>query len=204
MPMLTRLRGTVLTVAVAATVFSLGAGPAFAASYTVTPGGNVTGAAGTTTLKDTTSGTTVNCTSSSASGSLQSGNGTPLGSISSISFTNCTGPFGITFSASVTGPFPVNATGYSGGVTSGTITHIHGALTSSLCSLTIDGTSGSANNGTVNATFTNSTDTLKVLTTGSTLHIYNVSGCFGFVKNGDSATFTGSYKITPTTTITSP
>ncbi|HLX50952.1 MAG TPA: hypothetical protein VKS82_21705 [Streptosporangiaceae bacterium] len=206
MPMLTRLRGPVLTAAVVATVAVLGAGPAFAATWTVTPGGSVSGSAGTTTLKDSSTGTTVNCSSSTASGSLKSGSGlsNPIGSITSINFNNCTGPLGITFSASVSGPFPLNANSYSSGTTSGTITNVHGTLTSSACSLVIDGTSATAHNGTVNVTFTNSTSTLKVLTTGSTLHIYNVSGCFGLVRNGDGATFSGSYSITPKQTVTSP
>jgi hypothetical protein len=207
MPMLTRVRGTVLTVALAATVASLGSAPAFAAAtWTVTPGGAVSGAAGSTTLKDSTTGTTVTCSSSSASGTLGSGSGlsNPIGSIASITFNNCTGPLGITFSASVTGPFSLNANSYSSGVTSGTITGIHGTLTSSLCSLVIDGTSATAHNGTVKATFTNSTSTLKVLASGSTLHIYSVSGCFGLVNNGDAASFAGSYAISPSQTITSP
>lgn len=206
MPMLTRLRGTVLTVAVAATLVSLGAGPAFAATWTVTPGGSVSGSAGTTTLRDTNTGATVTCSSSAASGSLKSGSGlsNPIGSITTITFSNCTGPLGIRFVASVTGPFPLNANSYSSGVTSGTITHIHGTVSGTGCSATIDGTSATADNGTVNATFTNSTSVLKTLTTGSTLHIYNVSGCFGLLNNGDGATFSGSYTITPHQTVTSP
>jgi hypothetical protein len=209
MPMLTRMRGTLLTVAVTATVIGLGTGPAFAAAtWTITPGGTVSGSAGTTTLKDSSTGTTVTCTSSTASGSLKSGSGqsNPIGTISSINFNSCTGPLGITFSASVSGSFPLTANSYnaSTGVTSGTISKIHGTLTSSLCSLVIDGTSGTANNGTVNATFTNSSSNLQVLTTGSTLHIYNVSGCFGLVKNGDGATFAGTYAISPKQKVTSP
>jgi hypothetical protein len=206
MPMLTRLRGAALTVAVVATVAVLGAGPAFAATWTVTPGGSVSGSAGTTTLKDSTTGTTISCSSSTATGTLKSGSGltNPIGSIAGISFSNCTGPLGLAFTASVTGPLPLNANSYSSGVTSGTITHIHGTVSSSGCSAVIDGTSGTADNGTVNATFTNSTSQLKVLTTGSTLHIYNVSGCFGLISNGDGATFSGTYNITPKQTVTSP
>lgn len=126
--------------------------------------------------------------------------------ITSITFTSCTGPLGITFTASVTGPFPLNAASYnsSTGVTSGSISKIHGALSSSFCSATIDGSSATADNGSVNVTYTNSNDHLQVVTTGSTLHIYNVSGCFGLIKNGDSATFAGTYTISPGQTVTSP
>lgn len=207
MPMLTRLRGTVLTVAVAATVASLGAGPAFAATtWTVTPGGSVSGSAGTTTLKDTNTGTTLTCSSSKASGSLKSGSGltNPIGSITTLTFSNCTGPLGITFTVTNSGPNPLNANSYSSGVTSGTITQIHATISGAGCSATVDGSSAGAHNGTVNATFTNSTSVLKVITTGSTLHIYNVSGCFGLLNNNDGATFSGSYTITPAQTVTSP
>lgn len=206
MPMLTRLRGPVLTVAVVAAVAVFGAGPAFAATWTVTPGGSVSGSAGTTTLKDTNTGATVTCSSSKATGSLKSGSGlsNPIGTISTLTFSNCTGPLGIAFTATVTGPLSLNANSYSSGVTSGTITHIHGTVSGGGCSAVIDGTSATADNGTVNATFTNSTSVLKVLTTGSTLHIYNSSGCFGLLNNGDGTTFSGSYTITPPQTVTSP
>jgi hypothetical protein len=45
---------------------------------------------------------------------------------------------------------------------------------------------------------------LTVLATGGNLHIYNVSGCFGLINSGDTATFGGSYQITPKQVITSP
>lgn len=209
MPMLKRLGGVLITTAMAAAAFSLGAAPALAATtWTVTPGGSVSGSAGTTTLTDSTTGTKLTCTSSAAAGSLSSGSGltSPIGSISTITFTSCTGPLGISFSASVTGPFPLNAASYnsSTGVTSGSISKIHGALSSSFCNATIDGTSATANNGSVNVTYTNSNHHLQVLTTGSTLHIYMVSGCFGLIRNGDSATFAGTYTISPGQTVTSP
>src|SRR5262252_816719 len=95
MPMLTRLGGALLTTAAVAAMAGLSAGPAFAGpaakavTWTVTPGGSVTGTAGTTTLKDATTGTTLTCTSSQATGTLQSGSGlgNPLGMIQALSFT---------------------------------------------------------------------------------------------------------------------
>ena len=113
MPMRTRLGATVLgaaAAATAATVACLTAAPALAGlaarTWTVTPGGTVTGTAGATILKDSNTGTTLTCTSSQATGTIGSGSGlaNPLGSIGSLSFNNCTGPLGISFSASVTGP----------------------------------------------------------------------------------------------------
>jgi hypothetical protein len=213
--MRTRLGSALLgAAAAAAAVACLATSPALAgptvaaASWTVTPGGAVTGAAGTTTLADSTTGTSLSCSSSSATGTLVSGSGqaSPLGSITGITFNNCTGPLGISFSASVTGPFPLNGKSYNAttGVTTGSITNIHGALSGPLCSASVDGTSATANNGTVKARYKNSSHKLTVLTTGGTLHIYNVSGCFGLINSGDSATFSGVYVISPNQTITSP
>jgi hypothetical protein len=54
----------------------------------------------------------------------------------------------------------------------------------------------------VKATFSNGTDTLKVLTTGSNLHLYN-NTC-PVISSGDAVNFTGSYKFAPKQTITSP
>jgi hypothetical protein len=214
MPKRIHLRHILLTTAAVATVAGLTASPALAAvspgldaaTWTISPGGSVTGTAGTTTLKDTSTGTTLTCTSSTAKGSLSSGSGlsNPLGSIASISFSSCTGPLGISFTASVTGPLPLTGTSYASGVSDLTISKIHGTLSGLDCSAVVDGTSGSADNGTVDATYTNSSAHLQALTTGGTLHIYDVSGCFSLIKNGDAATFASTYTISPAQTVTSP
>jgi len=213
MPKLTRWGGTLFAgAAVAAACLSSGpalaAGPVAALRWTVTPGGAVSGSAGTTTLQDSTTGITLTCSSSAATGSLKSGSGlaNPLGTIQTLTFSNCTGPLGISFSTSVTGPFPLNATAYNAGtgVTTGRIGKIHGSISGPLCSATVDGSSATANNGAVRAHYKNATGKLTVLTTGGNLHIYNVSGCFGLINSGDTATFSGSYTITPKQAISSP
>jgi hypothetical protein len=214
MPMLTRLGSTLLATAAVAATVGLAAGPALAgsgavaATWTVTPGGAVTGSAGTTTLSDSTTGTTLTCASSQAMGNLKGGSGlaNPLGSITSLTFSNCTGPLGISFSTSVTGPFPLRGTAYNAttGVTTGKITKIHGSLSGPLCSATVDGTSDTAGNGAVKIHYKNSTGQLQVLTTGGNLHIYDVNGCFGLINTGDTAAFSGTYTVSPKQTITSP
>ena len=85
-----------------------------------------------------------------------------------------------------------------------TITEIHGSRNSShlSCSAVINGTSATANNGMVKATFTNKTSTLKVLSTGGNLHLYNVT-C-PVTATGDSVNFTGSYKFIPETRSPAP
>ena len=203
MPKLTRWGGTLFAgAAVAAACLSGGpafaAGPVAALRWTVTPGGAVSGSAGTT----------LTCSSSAATGSLKSGSGlaNPVGTIQTLTFSTCTGPLGISFSTSVTGPFPLNATAYNAGtgVTTGRIGKIHGSISGPLCSATVDGSSATANDGTVRAHYKNATGKLTVLTTGGNLHIYNVSGCFGLINSGDTATFSGSYTITPKQAISSP
>jgi hypothetical protein len=84
-----------------------------------------------------------------------------------------------------------------------TLTKIHGSLSASGCSATVDGTGAAAHNGKVKATYTDGTGKLKVLAAGGNLHLYNVN-CFGVINNGDSVNFTSTYTLTPKQTITSP
>jgi hypothetical protein len=203
-----RSGSVLLATAAAAATIGLGASQALAATWTVKPGGAITGSAGTTTLKDTSTGNTLTCKSSKATGTVKSGSGlsgTGIGSIKSATFTTCTGPLGLTFTVKTSHlPWKLNAVSYSSGVTHGTITGIHATLTGPSCSAQVDGTGATANNGKVSGTYTNSTHKLKILTTGGNLHVYNVSGCAGLINSGDSTTFTATYAITPGQTITSP
>jgi hypothetical protein len=180
---------------------------ATAMTWTVTPGGAITGSAGTTTLKDTTASLTVTCTSSTATGMLKPGTGLKgagIGTVTSLAFNSCSVD-GITLSISTgTVAYPLNAKSFSAGVAGGSVTKIHFSVSSSVCSFTVDGTSGTADNGSVRTRYANSSQVLRIIPKHSTLHIYNVSGCFGLVNNGDAATVSTSYKVTPGQTITSP
>jgi hypothetical protein len=199
--------------AAAASVIGLAAAPALAATtWTVKPGGAVTATAGKTVVTDTTAGASVTCTSSVVKGTLKKGSGLAgagIGTVTSLAFKGCTA-LGVTVSVTITGKMPLNAVSYNSTtkVASMTITKIHGTFSVSAvsCSATIDGTSATAHNGMVKATFTNGTNTLKVLTTGGNLHLYNVSsGCSaGGISSGNAVNFTGGYKFTPKTTITHP
>jgi hypothetical protein len=196
---------------VAALAVGIGATTAMAvtaATWTITPGGAVTGAAGKTTLKDTSTGTVLTCTSSATAANLESGSGqkNPIGKITSVTFTNCTGPAGLRFtattSASSSNPWPLTASRFASGVTHGKISNIQASLSGSGCSATVAGTTATTP-GTVNGTYTNSTGKLKV--SGGNLHIWNVNaGCLNLIKTGDATSFSGSYTITPKQTITSP
>jgi hypothetical protein len=185
--------------------FSATAVQAATLTWTVTPGGAITGAAGTTTLKDNTAGLTVTCTSSSTTGTLKSGSGlsgTGIGSVTSLTFNNCSVD-GITLTvATGTVSYPLNLKSYKSGTSSGKIAKIHFSVTSSVCSFDINGTSATANNGSVRVKYGNKAHTLKVLPSGSTLHIYNVSGCLGLINNGDSGSVSGAFVISPAQKIT--
>jgi len=203
-----RIASILATGGAVALTLGLTAAPAFAATWTVTPGGAITAASGTTTLKDTNTGSVLTCTSSNTSATLKKGSGlsgTGIGSVTAISFTNCSGPLGLTFTVAPGHlPWKLNAVSFASGVTHGTITGIHATLSGSGCSATVDGTGATANNGKVKVTYTNSTHQLKVLPTGGNLHVYNVSGCAGLINSGDATTFTATYTVSPAQTITSP
>jgi hypothetical protein len=205
------LTAVVLGSGVAALAIGVGAataGATTAKTWTVKPGGAVAGNASTTTLKDTKTGTVLKCKSSATKATLKKGSGqtSPLGKITSVTFTSCTGPGGLKFtattSASKAHPWNLNASSYKSGVTHGSITGITASISGSGCTATVAGTTASSK-GTTTGTYTNSTHVLKV--SGGNLHVWNVSaGCLGLINSGDPSSFTGSYKITPGQTITSP
>ena len=205
------LTKVLLTGGVAALAIGIGATTAMAVTattWTITPGGAVTGSAGQTTLKDTKTGTVLTCASSATAANLKKGSGqtSPIGKITSVTFTKCTGPGGLVFtattSASTTNPWKLNASSFSGGVTHGSITGITASLNGSGCTATVAGITATSK-GKTTGTYTNSTHILKV--SGGNLHVWNVSsGCLGLINSGDASTFTGSYTISPAQTITSP
>ena len=204
---------TALLIGSGAAALALGIGTAAmattATTFTVKPGGAVTGTAGKTVLKDTKTGTVLTCVSSATKATLKKGSGvsgTALGKITSVTFSTCTGPGGLKFtattSASTTHPWHLNATSFSNGVTKGTITLVTAALSGNGCTATVAGTTATST-GKTNGSYSNSTHVLTA--SGGNLHVWNVSaGCLGLINTGDGTTFTGKYKISPAQTITSP
>jgi hypothetical protein len=199
--------GWVLAAAAVTLALGLAAGPAAAATtWTVSPGGQVTGHSNRTALVDTTIGTFgIFCADSSLHAKFGSGHGLPgagLGSVTAASFSG--GCFTLT-SAHL--PWKVNARSYtsSTGTTSGTITGVHLVFTDpTFCDFVADGTGATAGNGIVHFRYTNGTGKLRIVAAGSTLHIYRVSGCGDTIHDGDAAALSGTYLITPAQTITSP
>jgi hypothetical protein len=205
-------RGMLLTGATTAAVIGVSAGiaAAVAITFSITPGGAITAAAGTTTLKDTNTGSVLTCTSSASTATLKKGSGisgASLGSISKLTFSNCTGPLSLKFTVTNSGfPWTLSGASYNSGtgVTTGHISGIKSSLVGGPCSLTVGGTTAGSK-GKVKVTYTNSSGKLKVLTTGGNLHVFNVSsGCAGLINNGDATVFSGTYVVTPKQKITSP
>ena len=197
----------------AAALVAFGAPAAFAASsYNVTagsaPAGTVVGYTATTTgaspqvtWKDTTAGTTWNCVSASAPGTIKAGtllSGTGIGTVNGAGtvWNTCTGPFGLTLTFTGSGTWGLNATGDTvGGVTpvriSGVNVHVAG-------SCNYDYT------GSIDGTYTNgpSNGTLILPGTSSGLTISNVSGSscsFINIANGHAASYKATYQVVANT-----
>lgn len=200
------LTGAATALAVGA---SAGVALAVAITFSISPGGAITAKAGTTKLHDVNTNQTLQCTSSSSSGTLKKGHGisgTNLGSITKLTFSGCTGPLGLTFTVTNSGfPWTLHGTAFNAtsGVTTGTITGIKSHLAGTGCSANVRGATASST-GKVKITYTNSTHKLKVLASGGNLHVFNVKGCGGLINNGDATHFTGTYVVSPAQKITSP
>lgn len=188
--------------ALASAAVLTGTANAAPATWSVSPGGDFTGAAGETILT-TESGVELFCESSDAAGSAQGGTGleNPLASLpeGGVTFNDCQGPFGLTFEVAHVGTWHLNGVSYDGSdVTTGTLDDITAQISGPACEATVTGS--------VNATYTNSTATLTVLPE-QTLTISTVdpnNDCLGLISQGEHAGFSGDYAISPALTVTSP
>ncbi|MFI6943453.1 hypothetical protein ACIBI4_29650 [Streptomyces sp. NPDC050418] len=194
--------GLVAATAVAAS-FGLAATSASATSlapWTVTgntnPDGRYTASAGLTTLTNVNTDAALQCSSATAEGELPNGTRTTdqVATIDGSTWTNCSGPAGITFSVSHVGAWEINAlsTNASGGV-DGNITNISANISGPLCSASVSGA--------VPATYDNAGHLIVHPDAASTskLTISNVVGCFGLMNNGDQVVFDGTYNVAPDT-----
>jgi len=165
-------------------------------TYTVTPGGKYTGTAGKTVLKDYKTGVKLTCKSASAKGRLKSGrhlSGKGIATITSTSFVKCTGPLGIKLTVKQSGIWLLNITKYSshhGGIATGYISKVHATLSGSNCKATVTGEA--------DGSYSNRTGDLTVKPVAKSHHllkIASVTGCFSLINKGNTAGFTGVYKI---------
>ena len=205
--MRTALGAAVLAVAAILATGAGAASSATTAAWTVSPGGPVKAKTSTARLTDTSTGNTLPC-SSRMSGTLRSGSGLSgpgIGSIAEASFPACGGPEGL-LRLSVHGlPWQLDLTSYNRRTETarGMLSHLRLFLSGPTCTAAIDGTSGTAS-GVVAVTYSDKTGELKILPSGGNLHWQDVHGCLGLVGDGDPATLTGTYAVTPIQTITSP
>ncbi len=199
-----RVCAAALALMASALPIGLGVTPTLAATtttWTVAPGGSISGATGQITLWDSVTNDQMVCTSGNLTGSLKSGtglNGYGIGTITSMPLC----------STSETMPWSLNAKSYNphsvGGATTVTIKKIHFASSASGCSFVVDGTSDTANDGSIRLKYYNNTHRLHTVSNGSTLHYYDVSGCDGLIHSGDAMFIVVYYEISPAQTISSP
>jgi hypothetical protein len=196
--------------AVAATGTVMNAGVAHAATsnkWTLTPGGTLSGIAGTTSLKDVTADVALTCTSAAAAGSLSK---TTYTQTTSASFSAgkltgtfgsankaCTGPLGLKFDATLSAA-TLNAKSEKSGITHGKLTGIKATIHGVGVSCTAPVT------GSQPYSYNNATHTLTVLgnSTADSLTTGTVTGCLGVIKTGDKNFFKGAYSVSPAQTIT--
>jgi hypothetical protein len=187
----------------------LGATAAFAATtWTIKPGGAISANAPKASFKDTKTGSNQTCDSMTASATLKSGSGlsgSGTGSIPAFTFNHCTGPLGETLSLTATDlPWHMNLLSDSGGVVTGSISHMQIQLAGPSCTAIIAGTSATASNGHVKFRYSGITGHLTTLTTGGNLHFYNVTGCAGLFDTGNPMTISANFTLSPKQKITSP
>ena len=187
----------------AAALVAFGAPAAFAASsYNVTAGSapadtiiRYTATSTQVTFKDTTGGTTLNCASASATGTVTVGTNlswTGIGTVDGTVWNTCTGPGGSSFTVTGSGTWGLNATGNTvGGVTPVSVTGVN---------LHVAGGCNFDYTGSIAGTYTNGTSngTLTLPGTTSGLMISNVSGSLCStvnIANGHSASLKASYQV---------
>jgi len=211
---MTRHYARILVAGCAAVVAAtLGTATAVAATtWTVRPGGPVSLTSGKFTLKDTTTDVVTTCPSARMTGTLKGGSGLPgtgIGSIAVASFPQCgrgLPPAPVLTPAAL--PWHVSVTSYNAttGVVTGSVSHVRIRISSAKlsCAGVVDGTGATAKDGLVRFSYTDSTGTLKLLTTGGNLHFYRVMGCAGLFNSGDRAALSAMFTLSPAQTITSP
>lgn len=202
-----RFAGMLAVTAAALTAVAVVATPASAAApWTITPGGPANGVAGTTNLVVRDGGGNeleMSCVSSTAGVVLESGtvSGPKLATIpetGGIEFNDCLLAGLITFDVDQVGDWIINGASYnaSTGVTTGTIDNVEADVFGPGCSATVAGS--------VNGTYTNSTDVLAVAPdfTLTVTFVDPFDDCLGLLNVGDVASFNGAYTVSPGQTIT--
>jgi hypothetical protein len=196
----------------ASTATSTASSTTAAPTWTIKPGGSITGTAPSAAVTDTTNGNKLSCVGSSLTESLKSGSklpGSNAGSLSKFSLTKC-GADGLFISIlAKRTPWHVSLSAYDAttGLTTITLTGIHLAVSQKAlgCTAAVDGTSATADNGKIKMSYSSKTHDLTTFKTEGNLHLYDVSSnCLGVVNTGDKVSLTATYEASPAQKITSP
>ncbi|HEY1918561.1 MAG TPA: hypothetical protein VGH27_23550 [Streptosporangiaceae bacterium] len=183
-----------------------------AATWTVAPGGTATAnaIAGTLSLTDVSTATVGTCKSSTVTGMLKKGSGLSghdIGTVTAASFGNCFALGSLRLKVTSSGlPWRISVTSYNSKteVVTGIISGIKVVLTGA-CGATVNGSSGTAADGEVNAVFNDPVGELTFLPGSGNLHYWDVTkGCGELINDGDPVALTASYEIRPLQHITSP
>ncbi|MEU3249843.1 hypothetical protein [Streptomyces sp. NPDC006997] len=176
--------------AVASTVWTVNPSPA---SFTAPNSGNIV----------MTAGIPMTCTTSTASGTMQTNTGNPstVASIANINFGTaaqpCTSVLGNVTTVATT-PWTIKAVDYnaSAGVTTGYVDNIKAKVTAGICSFIVTGRAS--------GTYTNSTGILAVSSVSGELAVSAPSGCGSVVTTATKPIFKGKYAVKVTRTNTIP
>jgi hypothetical protein len=216
---ITKRAGSVLFAgAAAAAVVALSAGSALAATtltVKVSGGGSYKATASKTVLKDgLVAVTCVNKGSSkasTASGTITNGTHkgaapVKVGTAAKLAFNNCTGPAGKVTTHVTKTPYAVSVVSKTNtaGQTAGVISGVAVKVSTTGCSFNVTGSSpGYYTNKSHTLTMTPKLPKGLTAPKSARLTVSGVSGCSGFVKNGDHPTFTSVYTLSTKTTIKS-
>lgn len=195
-----RIPGTLLACALAVASAVSTAPVAHAATWTVSPAGSLAATSSTFVLANTSNGAAIRCQSTVLNGTVPAaGSGLSGNSIAQFTggtFTGCIGgPFGLTCTVTVIGPWLLNAVSYNGaGVTTGTLANVRIIVTCGSCSFTLAGS--------LAFTYDNNTGVLRIF---GNLAVTSASfGCLGAFRAGDLVRVDVSYSVSPRPVLTSP
>jgi hypothetical protein len=204
MTMRKRVGSILFTVAAAGAIAGLSIGPALASTtlkVKVSGGGSYTATAGKTVLQQGSGSHAikVTCTSSKGKGSLKNGTyhgkaPVKLGTVSSLSFKNCSGPLG-PLTTTVTAKPVLNADSTTKkGKTDAVISNVQVTVSQTGCSFKVTGTAPGYYNNSKHELIMTPSLPIKV-SKKPQLTIGDVSGCAGLISNGDHPTYSTTYKV---------
>lgn len=202
--------GAVLAASLCGTVAH--AGTATATTWTVSPGGTATATItpGTLTLTDTRTGMMGTCKTSTVTGTVKGGSGLSgqdIGAATAATFGGCDALGSVALKVTADSlPWQISFASYNAKleVVRGTVSGIKVTLTGA-CGAVVNGTSGTAADGTVSAVYHDGIGQLTFLASGGNLHYWHVTKkCGRLINDGDPVTLTASYEVRPVQTFTSP